>query len=165
MVLYQSVKERLFFVSDAKISPLFRFTFIGNEGKIPKWNEWNEKVIFSGTSGIISSVIPSTVRSTEGKIPGQRIRIVLSFPCSSPFRFAKEIKKIPTQSGWIELGMISGNREWFREWAYFSSSSISFIATKICFLNLGSALSIKLCQSITLLLVGVTWIGIFFTLS
>ena len=42
--------------------PLFRFTFIGNEGKIPKWNEWNEKVIFSGKSGIIFFSIPSPDR-------------------------------------------------------------------------------------------------------
>ena len=80
--LYQHVKERLFFVSIAKIYPLFRFTFIGNEGKIPKWNEWNGKVIFSGTSGIISFAIPSPVRSTERKIPGQKLRTDLPFTCS-----------------------------------------------------------------------------------
>ena len=60
--LYQHVKERLFFVSDAKIMPLFYIRTIGWRGKFPNRNERNEKVIFTGTNGIISSAIPSPVR-------------------------------------------------------------------------------------------------------
>ena len=32
-----------------------------------------------------------------------------------PFDNAKDTKKIPTQPGWIELGMILGKWEWFWE--------------------------------------------------
>ena len=60
--LYQHVKERLFFVSDAKIEAIFHIHLLMHRGKFPKWNERNEKVIFTGTNGIISSAIPSPVR-------------------------------------------------------------------------------------------------------
>ena len=55
--------------ADAKIEPFFQTLMLSIEGKIPKRNERNEKVIFTGTNGIISSVIPSPIRRTEGKFP------------------------------------------------------------------------------------------------
>ena len=52
----------LFPFADAKIEPFFQTPILSDEGKIPKWNEWNEKVIFTGTNGIIFFSIPSSVR-------------------------------------------------------------------------------------------------------
>ena len=71
--------------ADAKIEPFFQTLVLSIEGKNPKWNEWNEKVIFSGTSGIIFFSIPSPIRSTGGKLPGLRPRIALPSLCSFPF--------------------------------------------------------------------------------
>ena len=72
-LLYHQVKERLlsglFPFANAKIELFFQTLVLSIEGKTPKWNEWNEKVIFTGTNGIISSVIPSPIRRTEGKFP------------------------------------------------------------------------------------------------
>ena len=69
--------------------------------------------------------------------------MILALPVSLVFLYnAKDTKKIPTQPGWIELGMILGKWEWFWERTYSGSSSISFIATTSCFLNLASALSL-----------------------
>ena len=72
-LLYHQVKERLlsgcFPFANAKIELFFQTLVLNTEGKTPKWNEWNEKVIFTGTNGIISSVIPSPIRWTEGKFP------------------------------------------------------------------------------------------------
>ena len=48
--------------ADAKIEPFFQTPLLSIEGKKPKWNEWNEKVIFSGKSGIIFFSIPSPDR-------------------------------------------------------------------------------------------------------
>jgi hypothetical protein len=52
----------LFPFADAKIEPFFQTLVLCDEVKKPKWNEWNEKVIFSGKSGIIFFSIPSPVR-------------------------------------------------------------------------------------------------------
>ena len=52
----------LFPFADAKIEPFFQMPILSHEGKIPKWNERNEKVIFTGTNGIIFFLIPSSVR-------------------------------------------------------------------------------------------------------
>lgn len=48
--------------ADTKIGPFFHLLILCIEGKNPKWNEWNGKVIFSGKSGIIFVSIPSPVR-------------------------------------------------------------------------------------------------------
>ena len=78
-------KRACFPFADAKIEPFFHMLGICFVGKIPKWNEWNEKVIFSGTSGMVFFAIPSPIRSEERKYLRLRLRTDLPFPCSFPF--------------------------------------------------------------------------------
>ena len=77
-------KRACFPLAEAKVVPFFHMLGLSIKGKIPKWNEWNGNVIFSGKSGIISCAIPSPIRSTEGKFLRLRLRTDLPFPCSFP---------------------------------------------------------------------------------
>ena len=62
IISMSALPSGLFPFADAKIEPFFQTSILSHEGKNPKWNERNEKVIFTGKNGIIFFSIPSSVR-------------------------------------------------------------------------------------------------------
>ena len=64
IISMSALPSGLFPFADAKIEPFFQTPILSHEGKIPKWNERNEKAIFTGTNGMFLFSTPSPIRST-----------------------------------------------------------------------------------------------------